>query len=79
MQKWVLKGVLSTILNVNPTCKQDIVNEMVGQICTFIKKTYDECCGKIDLFREKFPIAIQFLGCALSVVKKSVHNCGVSA
>ena len=34
-------SLLSTILNVNPTCKKDIVNEMVGQICTFIKKTYE--------------------------------------
>ncbi len=34
-------SLLSTILNVNPTCKQDIVNEMVGQICTFIKNTYE--------------------------------------
>ncbi len=34
-------SLMSTILNVNPKCNNHNVNDMVGQICTFIKKAYE--------------------------------------
>ncbi len=34
-------GVLNLILNVNPKCKPKHLDDMVGLICTFIKKVYD--------------------------------------
>ncbi len=33
--------LLSVILNVNPECKPKYLDDVVGQICTFVKKVYE--------------------------------------